>query len=137
MKATIFADGACRGNPGPAACSAVILVEGLPEKECAMFLGNATNNIAEYSAVILGLEQARQLGADEVAIYSDSKLCVEQIKGAFKVSSGNLLPLHNRVKYLLRYFPKWEIHHIPREQNRRADSLSNLVLDLHKLISQP
>ena len=72
-----------------------------------------------------------------MAIYSDSKLCVEQIKGAFKVSSGNLLPLHNRVKYLLRYFPKWEIHHIPREQNRRADSLSNLVLDLHKLISQP
>ncbi len=137
MKATIFTDGACRGNPGPAACSAVILAEGLPEKQCAMFLGDATNNIAEYSGVILALEQARQLGIDQVEVFSDSNLCVQQIKGAFKVSSENLLPLYNRVKYLLGHFSKWEINHIPREQNKRADALSNLVLDLHKLISQP
>jgi ribonuclease HI len=137
MKATIFTDGACRGNPGPAACSAVIHAEGLPEKECAMFLGDATNNIAEYSGVILALEQATQLGIDQVEVFSDSNLCVQQIKGAFKVSSENLLPLYNRVKYLLGHFSKWEINHIPREQNKRADALSNLVLDLHKLISQP
>lgn len=137
MKATIFTDGACRGNPGPAACSAVILAEGLPEKQCAMFLGDATNNIAEYSGVILALEQARQLGIDQVEVFSDSNLCVQQIKGAFKVSSENLLPLYNRVKYLLGHFSRWEINHIPREQNKRADALSNLVLDLHKLISQP
>ncbi|HHX09841.1 MAG TPA: ribonuclease HI family protein, partial [Firmicutes bacterium] len=117
--------------------SAVILAEGLPEKQCAMFLGDATNNIAEYSGVILALEQARQLGIDQVEVFSDSNLCVQQIKGAFKVSSENLLPLYNRVKYLLGHFSKWEINHIPREQNKRADALSNLVLDLHKLISQP
>jgi len=136
MKATIYIDGACRGNPGPAACAAVVLVEGLPEKEFALFLGKATNNIAEYSGVILGLEQARRLGIDEVEIYSDSNLCVQQIKGAFKVSSDNLLPLYNRAKYLLGQFSKWDIRHIPREQNKRADALSNLVLNLHKVVSQ-
>jgi len=136
MRATIYIDGASRGNPGPASCSAVILAEGFPEKEYGLFLGNATNNIAEYSGIVLALEQARQLGIDEVAIFSDSNLCVQQIRGAFKVSSKNLIPLYNRVRRLLQYFSKWEIHHIPREQNERADSLSNRILDLRKLISQ-
>lgn len=136
MKADVYVDGASRGNPGPASCSCVFLVDGLSEKEFGLFLGNTTNNVAEYSGIVLALEQARRLNVKEVAIYSDSNLCVQQIKGSFKVSSRNLIPLHDRVKKLLRFFTKWEIHHIPRERNGRADSLSNCVLDLHKLIDQ-
>ncbi len=136
MKATIYIDGASRGNPGPASCAAVILAEGLPEKEFGLFLGNATNNIAEYSGIVLGLEQAKQLGIEEVTIFSDSNLCVQQLRGAFKVSSKNLIPLYNKVKQMLRSFSKWEIHHIPREQNQRADSLTDQVLDLQRLINR-
>ena len=136
MKATIYIDGASRGNPGPASCAAVILAEGLPEKEFGLFLGNATNNIAEYSGIVLGLEQAKQLGIEEVTIFSDSNLCVQQLRGAFKVSSKNLIPLYNKVKEMLRSFSKWEIHHIPREQNQRADSLTDQVLDLQRLINR-
>lgn len=136
MKATIYIDGASRGNPGPASCAAVILADGLPEKEFGLFLGKATNNIAEYSGIILGLEQAKQLGIEEVTIFSDSNLCVQQLRGAFKVSSKNLIPLYNKVKQMLRRFSKWEIHHIPREQNQRADYLADQVLDLQRLINR-
>ena len=84
MKAVIYTDGASRGNPGLASCSAVILTEGLPEKEFALFLGKTTNNVAEYSGIILALQQAKRLGISEVVVYSDSNLCVQQLN-SFKV----------------------------------------------------
>ncbi len=135
MKAIVYTDGASRGNPGPASCSAVILVDGLPEKELGLFLGKTTNNVAEYSGIILALEQAKQMGVMDVTIYSDSNLCVQQIKGVFKVSSPKLIPLYNRVKWLLQFFSRWEIHHVTRNKNKRADLLSNNVLDLQELLS--
>lgn len=136
MKATIYIDGASRGNPGPASCAAVVLAEGLPEKEFGLFLGSTTNNVAEYSGLILALQEAGNLGADEIIVFSDSNLCVQQINGEFKVSSKNLIPFYNKAKQLLRRFSRWEMHHIPREQNERADSLSNRVLDLHEMMNQ-
>ncbi|HHY16713.1 MAG TPA: ribonuclease HI family protein [Firmicutes bacterium] len=136
MKATIYIDGASRGNPGPASCAAVVLAEGFPERELGLFLGSATNNIAEYSGLLLGLQEAKDMGAEEVLVFSDSNLCVQQVKGKFKVSSPNLIPLYNKAKRALRHFSKWEITHIPREQNKRADSLTNKVLDLYELMSR-
>ncbi|HHW18592.1 MAG TPA: ribonuclease HI family protein [Firmicutes bacterium] len=134
MKGVVFFDGASRGNPGPASCSAVVRVEGLPEREVAAFLGTTTNNVAEYCGLLLGLYEARELGADEVAIFSDSNLCVQQLKGEYKVQSPNLIPLYQKVLSLLKKFSRWEISHVPREENKRADSLSNRILDLQEKI---
>jgi ribonuclease HI len=134
MKATIYIDGASRGNPGPSSCAALIAAEGCEERGYGLFLGDSTNNVAEYAALILGLKEAQELGADEVSIFSDSNLCVKQIKGEFKVSSPNLIPLHKKAVRLLRSFSHWEINHIPREGNKRADSLANRVLDLRDIV---
>jgi len=136
MKATIHIDGASRGNPGLASCAAVIQVEGCAQRELAVFLGTTTNNVAEYSGLILALYEAQDMGAREVVIYSDSNLCVKQVRGEYKVTSENIIPLHRKVVSLLGRFEKWEINHIPREENQLADALSNRVLDLHKAISR-
>jgi ribonuclease HI len=134
MKATIYIDGASRGNPGPAACAAIVIAEGYEERGYGLFLGETTNNVAEYAALILGLQEAEELGVDEISVFSDSDLCVKQIRGEFKVSSPNLAPLHKKALRLLRRFSRWEINHIPREDNARADSLANRVLDLHNIV---
>lgn len=136
MKALVYIDGACRGNPGPASCAAVVRVEQAPEKRFGIYLGLATNNVAEYSGLILGITEALDSGADEVEIRSDSNLCVQQVKGEFKVKNEKLIPLHARVQFLLRKFKSWDIVYVPREQNTAADSTSNRVLDLTELIAR-
>ena len=137
MKAVVNIDGACRGNPGPASCAAVVRVEGAPERRLGLYLGHATNNVAEYCGLILGISEALDAGADDLEILSDSNLCVQQIKGEFKVKDEKLVPLHRKVQNLLRRCAKWDIRFTPREENQAADSLSNRILDLREVVGAP
>jgi probable phosphoglycerate mutase len=134
----IRADGAARGNPGPASAGAVIidgsqLDAGHPDAEpvgvISRPLGIQTNNFAEYMAVILALEKAIDLGAGEVELVLDSKLIVEQLSGRWKVKHPAIKPLVARAHELLRRVDRWSIRHEPRERNRAADALANLALD--------
>jgi len=136
VKAIVNIDGASRGNPGAASCAAVVRLEGAPERRLGLYLGTTTNNVAEYSGLILGITEALDEGADEIEIRSDSNLCVQQVKGEFKVKNQKLIPLHQRVQYLLRRFRAWEIRHVSREENTAADSVSNRVLDLQELMAR-
>ena len=135
MKAIVNIDGASRGNPGPASCAAVVRVEGSPERHFGIYLGVTTNNVAEYSGLILGITEALEAGANELLIRSDSNLCVQQVKGEFKVKNEKLIPLHSRAVYLLRKFRTWDVMYVPREENTEADAVSNRVLDLLEKIS--
>lgn len=136
MKAILNVDGASRGNPGQASCAAVIAAVGVPQREIGIYLGVATNNVAEYSGLIAGLTECLDIGVSEIEIRSDSELCVRQIKGEYKVKNESLAVLHRRVLGLLSRFEKWEITHVPREENAAADAVSNRVLDLRALIVQ-
>jgi ribonuclease HI len=123
-------DGGSRGNPGPAAIAAVVTdPAGNELAERAETIGNATNNIAEYRALLLGIELAKKLGADEVEFVGDSKLIVEQVKGNWKVKQDHLRPLHTQVRDALRGLPNWTIRHVRRGENERADELLNEALD--------
>ncbi|HHY44309.1 MAG TPA: ribonuclease HI family protein [Firmicutes bacterium] len=134
MKAILSVDGASRGNPGQASCAAVIKIGDQRERELGLYLGVATNNVAEYSAFIAGLTECLEMGVTEVEIRSDSELCVRQITGEYKVKNEGLAVLHRKVLGLLSRFEKWDIRHVPREENKAADSISNRVLDLRTLI---
>ncbi len=134
MKAILNVDGASRGNPGEASCAAVIRTEDDKERRLGLYLGVATNNVAEYSALIAGLTECLDMGVTEVEIRSDSELCVRQIKGEYKVKNEGLIPLHKKVVGLLSRFERWEIRHVPRDENKAADSISNRVLDLRAMI---
>lgn len=136
MKALVYIDGACRGNPGPASCAAVVRAGDEPEKRLGLYLGMSTNNVAEYSGLILGLTEALDSGADDVEVRSDSNLCVQQVNGEFKVKNEKLIPLHARAQSLLRKFRSWDVVYIPREQNAAADSTSNRVLDLVEIMAK-
>lgn len=136
MKAIVNIDGASRGNPGPSSCAAVIRIEGESERRAGIYLGTATNNLAEYSGLILGISEALDAGADEILIRSDSNLCVQQVKGEFKVKNEKLIPLHRKVMTLLRKFHTWDIEYVPREQNAAADAVSNRALDLAEMVSR-
>jgi ribonuclease HI len=126
----IYTDGASRGNPGEAGVGAVIADErGKTLKEIKQYLGMATNNVAEYRAVILALEKAFALGAAGVMINLDSELVARQITGEYRVRDAQLKSLHQQVLDLLKNFSKHRIRHIPREQNRRADQLANEAID--------
>ena len=131
VKVTAFIDGAARGNPGPAGAGAYFApaAPGEPAGELFLALGRATNNEAEYRALLLALEEARRRGADEVTIFSDSLLLVEQIKGRFRVKAENLKPLAREALERARAFPKFSISHVRREKNRDADRLANLGAD--------
>jgi ribonuclease HI len=123
-------DGGSRGNPGPAAIAAVVTDPSGDELAGrAETIGEATNNVAEYRALLLGIEMAKQLDADEVEFVGDSKLIVEQVKGNWKVKQDHLRPLHTRVRDALRDLPKWSIRHVKRGENERADQLLNDALD--------
>ena len=123
-------DGAARGNPGPSAAGVVIerpggeVVAGL-----GRLLGRCTNNEAEYRAVIVALEEARKLGAEEVLVRTDSELLARQLLGRYKVRAANLKPLFKRARALLRGFRRSDVRHVPREENREADRLANRALD--------
>ncbi|MGB8964641.1 MAG: ribonuclease HI family protein [Candidatus Cybelea sp.] len=130
MEATLFADGGSRGNPGPAASAAVLLEPGgeLME-EVGAYLGVATNNVAEWTALVLGLEAAAKRGIRSLAIRLDSELVVKQLRGEYRVKHVALQPLHRRAMRLLRGFDQIDIRHVPRKQNTLADRLVNRVLD--------
>lgn len=132
MKATLFADGGSRGNPGPAAFGAVLFdANGSVLREISAFLGTTTNNVAEWSGLIAGLETALELGVDEIDVRLDSELVVRQLSGAYRVKQPHLLPLHAKAKSLLRKFAHTHVAHVRREQNKEADALVNQVLDAH------
>lgn len=123
-------DGAARGNPGPAGIGVVISdTEGNVLKEVAEPLGIATNNVAEYSALIRALEEARALGCSEISILTDSELMARQLNGEYAVKAPHLIPLFQRACRLLRQFELASVRHTRRANNRHADSLSNIGAD--------
>jgi len=127
----LYTDGAARFNPGPAAVGVVIKDEqGNTVDELGRPIGTATNNVAEYRALIEGLKAAAKWKPDRLEISLDSKLVVEQIKGSYKVKKPELKPLYDEAKKLLEGFA-YEIEHVERESNSRADELANLALDGH------
>lgn len=126
----LYADGAARGNPGPAGAGAILYDEkGRVVAELARPLGRATNNVAEYSALILGLEEAERRGATAIDVRMDSLLVVQQMRGLWRVKHPGLMPLALRAGALLASFKEQEIRHVPREQNAAADELSNRAID--------
>jgi ribonuclease HI len=127
--ATIHTDGAARGNPGPAACAFVIERPGQPAVEHAEKLGTATNNVAEYTALIRALERAAELGLRRLAINSDSELMVKQFSGEYSVKNPDLKELYDEARTLARRFDAVTLSHVRRAANRRADELCNAVLD--------
>jgi ribonuclease HI len=130
MKLTIYTDGGARGNPGPSGIGVCITDEkGNKVKEISEHIGNATNNQAEYGALVRGLEEAKKLKADEISIFMDSELVVKQVKQEYKVKDKDLGVLFVKVWNILQEFNKWEIKHIKRDKNKRADELVNLALD--------
>jgi ribonuclease HI len=130
VKLLVHVDGGARGNPGPAAAACVISTpDGQTLGEHAQLLGSTTNNVAEYRALLLGLEQARALGADEVEVVGDSELIAKQVLGEYKVKNATLRPLHAEAIAALRHFERWSIRTVPRAQNADADALVNAALD--------
>ena len=126
----IHCDGAARGNPGPAGSGVSITTpDGELVDEIAEGLGETTNNVAEYTAAILGLERAAELGAREVLVRSDSLLLVNQLNGVFKVKTAHLVPLHRRVRQLAAGFDRVTFEHVRRERNVEADRLANEGVD--------
>ena len=130
MKLVVHVDGGARGNPGPAAAAAVVSTpDGDVLDEAHEFLGTATNNVAEYRGLLLGLDRARVLGADEVEVVNDSELVAKQINGQYKVKHADMRPLHARAMESLGRFRRWSIRSVPRAQNADADALVNQALD--------
>jgi ribonuclease HI len=130
MEATLFADGGSRGNPGPAASAAVLIdPSGETIEEVGAYLGVATNNVAEWTALLLGLQAAQRRGIRRLAVRLDSELVVKQLRGEYRVKHPSLQPLHQRARVLLRSFEAFDIAHVPRKQNAHADRLVNDVLD--------
>ncbi|MHB8841187.1 MAG: ribonuclease HI family protein [Candidatus Aquicultor sp.] len=126
----MYSDGAARGNPGPAGAGALIKnAKGDVLVEVSAYLGETTNNIAEYKALILALEQAIQYKPEEIEIRADSELMVKQLNGEYKVKNEGLKPLHDRVKKLLAGCRRAEIKHIYRNENSAADELANKAID--------
>jgi ribonuclease HI len=130
MKVIVNVDGGSRGNPGPAAAACVIASpDGELLGEHAELLGTQTNNVAEYRALLLGLEQARQLGASEVEVIGDSELIAKQVNGVYKVKHAAMRPLYLQAMDALRAFERWQVRTVPRAQNSHADALVNAALD--------
>ncbi|TMD77497.1 MAG: ribonuclease HI family protein [Chloroflexi bacterium] len=126
------ADGASRGNPGPAATGIVIEDEdGMKLRTMHRWLGVMTNNEAEYHALIDGLKAVESWKPDQLEVCLDSKLVVEQVNGGYRVKEARLKELHARAKELLDLFPNVKVKQVPREQNKRADYLANQALDEH------
>jgi ribonuclease HI len=130
LKLVIHVDGGSRGNPGPAAAGAVLRTpDGVVVDEASRTIGRASNNVAEYEAVLLGLERARALGATEVELVNDSELIAKQLNGRYKVKHVDMKPLYARAREALGGFDRWSIRSVPRAQNADADRLVNAALD--------
>ena len=130
MKVVVHVDGGARGNPGPAAAGAVVSTpDGEVLDEVAEAIGVATNNVAEYRGLLLGLERARELGASEVEVVNDSELVAKQVNGLYKVKHRDMKPLHAAAMQALQRFDRWTMRSVPRAQNAGADALVNQALD--------
>jgi ribonuclease HI len=132
MVVQIFTDGAARGNPGPAGIGVVIRNDAKVLVEVSDSIGKTTNNVAEYMALIRGLEEAIDMGQKNVEVFSDSELLVKQINGEYKVKNEGLAPLFLQARSLIKQkFNKFSIHHTAREENEHADKLANRGIDEH------
>ena len=130
MKLVVHVDGGARGNPGPAAIGVVVSSrDGDVLEEVAERIGVASNNVAEYRALLRGLERASALGAREIEIVNDSELIARQVTGVYKVKHPAMKPLHGEAIAALREFDRWRIRSVPRAENARADELVNQALD--------
>ncbi|MEJ2033665.1 MAG: ribonuclease HI family protein [Deltaproteobacteria bacterium] len=130
FRITLYTDGAARGTPG-AAGAGILLLDDRGQEIAArgIYLGECTNNVAEYRALILGLQEARRHGAEELSIYLDSELIVKQMLGSYRVKDPKLKPLHTEAIALLEGFRFYQIVHVPRGENQRADQLANQGID--------
>ena len=134
-KLVIFVDGGSRGNPGPSGIGIVVKDEkGKTVKEFNKYIGIATNNVAEYSAVIYGLQEALIEKADKVELKLDSELVAQQLKGEYRVKNEKIKPLFAQTLHLISGFKKVEIKNIPREKNKEADKLVNKAINLGALL---
>ncbi len=126
----IHTDGGAKGNPGPAGAGVVICDarDGMCIHEAGLFLGRATNNVAEYQGMLYGLRTAKQLGARHVQLVSDSELMVRQMLGQYRVKNAGLKPLYAEATQLTREFESFQIRHVRREHNAQADKLVNLAI---------
>ncbi len=130
MRLVVHVDGGSRGNPGPAAAAAVASTPGGEVvDETAVALGRTTNNVAEYRALLLGLDRARALGATEVEIVNDSELVAKQVNGEYRVKNPEMAALHGEAARALEGFERWTLRSVPRAQNAAADALVNHALD--------
>jgi ribonuclease HI len=130
VKLVVHVDGGARGNPGPAAAAAVLSTpDGKVLDEAEERLGVATNNVAEYRGLLLGLERAATLGATEVEVINDSELIAKQVNGIYKVRHADMKPLHAQALRSLARFERWSVRSVPRAQNAAADALVNRALD--------
>jgi len=130
VNARLYTDGAARGNPGPAGSGAALVApDGTVIAEVTRFLGHATNNVAEYTALIIGLQEASRRGIEHLDVRMDSLLVVQQMKGLWRIKHPGLKPLALQAGALLAGFPSRTIEHIPREENGIADELANRAID--------
>jgi ribonuclease HI len=126
----VHVDGGARGNPGPAAIGVVVCTaDGAVLDEVAEAIGVATNNVAEYRALLRGIERAAALGASTIELINDSELVARQLTGAYKVKHPAMKPLYEQARAALQDFDGWTIRNVPRAQNARADALVNAALD--------
>ncbi len=139
-KVILYVDGSCRGNPGEGGAGAIIKDErGRILSKIKQYLGSVTNNIAEYKALILGLQEAGRVGSREVEIYLDSELVANQINGIYRVRDTKLKPLEGEVRGLLQHFVRWKVNYIPREENREADRLAREAVrdEVDQVVADP
>lgn len=136
-KFTLYSDGAARGNPGPAGIGIVIKKSSEILIEASAYIGKTTNNVAEYLALIRGLEEALLLGIKEIDCFVDSELLAKQINGEYKVKNEGLIPLSHHLRELINKFKKFSISHTVREENKQADKLANRGIDEYSLKSSP
>ncbi len=133
MKVTIYIDGGARGNPGPAAAGIVISDgDGTALRESGVYIGEATNNVAEYTGLVRALEAALAMEATEVEAYSDSELVVKQMAGEYRVKNKGLIPLYEEATYFSKQFDVFSLTHVRREKNVKADALVNMAIDCRR-----
>lgn len=125
----IFIDGAARGNPGPAGIGVLIKNGSQTILEVSDFIGETTNNVAEYEALLRGLVEANKLNINQIEVISDSELLVKQIKGEYRVKNESLKPLFEQAQELIQLFSSFKITHVRREKNKAADKLANQGID--------
>lgn len=137
MAIEVYIDGAARGNPGPAGIGIVIKDNGKIVEQIGAYIGKTTNNVAEYMALIRGLEEVISRGYKQASFISDSELLVKQMNGEYKVKNENLIPLHYHIMELVRKLHGFSIKHVRRENNPEADNMANIGIDVHEKKSLP